>query len=63
LTGGPYPYNNYEIVVAMVDRLFWAFNPSSKTQEEWIDKGTHDVRIYDNEHSCVYRACEELPKK
>ncbi len=63
LTGGPYPYDSYETVVAMADRLFWAFNPLSKTQEEWIEGGTYDVRVYDNSHSCLYRACEKLPKE
>ena len=62
LTGGYAPINNYEKVVTLADRVFWAFNPNAKTQEEWYhwDAG-YDVRVYDKDMNCVYKAHEKLP--
>jgi len=63
LTGGPYPYNDYDSVIAKADNLFWALNLIAETQEQWVEKGIYDVRVYDNDHSCVYKAHEKLPKE
>lgn len=56
-------YTDYDMLVALADRLFWAFNPNAKTQAEWYkwDAG-HDVRIYDADNCCLYKAHEKLPK-
>lgn len=64
LTGGPAPINNLEKATALADRLFAALNPDAKTQPEWYkwDAG-YDVRIYDAQDSCVYKAHEKLPKE
>src|SRR3989344_7492114 len=57
-------YTNYDMVVGLSDRLFFALNPSAKTQEDWIkwDSG-FDVRVYNANHACVYMAHEKLPKE
>ncbi len=57
-------YSDFEVCVAVADRLFWALNPEDKTQKEWyyLDKGW-DVRIYDADSRCVYKAHEKLPKE
>ncbi len=57
-------YPNYDKIVALADRLFWALNPDKKTQKEWceFDDG-YDVQVYDKNMSCVYKAHEKLPKK
>lgn len=56
-------YTNYEMVVALADRLFSALNFGNKTQADWIKwEAGHDVRIYDAENRCVYKAHEKLPK-
>ena len=57
-------YTDYDMMVKLADRLFWAFNPSAKTQEDWTkwDSG-YDVRVYDANHACVYKAHEKLPKE
>ena len=60
------PYAQYldlDVVIGMSDRLFWALNPKATTQQEWYkwDAG-FDVRIYDKNHQCVYKAHERLPK-
>ena len=57
-------YTDYEIIVALADRLFWALNPGAKTQEDWIkwDDG-YDVRVYDADFSCIYKAHKKLLKK
>lgn len=57
-------YVNYDAMVALADRLFWALNPEAKTQEDWIkwDAG-YDVRVYDANFSCVYKAHEKLPER
>ncbi len=49
--------------IALADRLFRALNPDSKSQEEWCeyDDG-FDVRIYDSEAQCAYKAHERLPE-
>lgn len=57
-------FGNLEDCISLADRLFWALNPYDNTQEEWyeMDKGW-DVRVYDKEASCVYKAHEILPTK
>jgi len=57
-------YVDYDMVVALADRLFWALNPKAKTQPEWYkyDAG-YDVRVYDKNNACVYKAHEKLPKE
>ncbi|MGD0576732.1 MAG: hypothetical protein ABSA74_01520 [Candidatus Staskawiczbacteria bacterium] len=57
-------YTDYDMVVKLADRLFWAFNPSAKTQPEWYEwDAGYDVRIYDKDMKCVYKAHEKLPEK
>jgi len=57
-------YVVYDIVMALSDRLFWALNPDAKTQEDWIEwESGYDVRIYDADSSCVYKAHEKLAEK
>jgi len=57
-------YPDYNKIVELADRLFWALNPNKKTQEEWyeLDDG-YDVRVYDKNMECVYKAHEKLPTK
>ncbi|MCX6720335.1 MAG: hypothetical protein NTW11_00830 [Candidatus Staskawiczbacteria bacterium] len=57
-------YAECDTLIKLADRLFWAFNPSAKTQEDWIkwDSG-YDVRVYDANMACVYAAHEKLPEK
>lgn len=56
-------YTKYDIVLALADRLFWAFNPDAKTQADWIKwEAGYDVRIYDAESNCLYKAHTKLPK-
>lgn len=58
--------NNYvgiEKAIELADRLFAALNPEAKTQAEWVEwEAGHDVRIYDFDKNCVYKAHEKLPK-
>src|SRR3989344_4269207 len=55
-------YVDYDVVVAMADRLFWALNPKATTQEDWTEwDAGYDVRIYDANSNCVYKAHEKLP--
>ena len=63
LTGGYAPVQDYDIIVATADRLFWALNPEAKTQFEWyeLDAG-YDVRVYDADSKCVYKAHAKLPE-
>ena len=62
LTGGYAPITDYNKIIALADRLFWALNPGKETQEEWyyLDAG-YDVRVYDSKYQCVYKAHEKLP--
>ena len=56
-------YTKYDIVLALADRLFWAFNPDAKTQADWTKwEAGYDVRIYDAESNCLYKAHTKLPK-
>ena len=59
-----YIFGDYDSSVSLADRLFWALNPDAKTQQEWYryDMG-YDVRIYDANHNCVYKAHEKLPEE
>ncbi len=62
LTFGPYPFTDPPIKLA--DRLFVALNLDVKTQAEWYEwDAGFDVRIYDAENDCVYKAHEKLPEK
>ncbi len=56
-------FASYAGSVELADRLFTALNPCKKNQSEWIewDDGW-DVRIYDKNSRCVYKAHEKLPK-
>jgi len=57
-------YIDYDMVIALADRLFWALNPTVKTQQEWIEwDAGYDVRVYDADLSCAYRAHEKLLQK
>lgn len=57
-------YVNYEMIVQLADRLFWALNPDAKTQEDWIEwDAGYDVRVYDADSACVYKAHSKLPEK
>lgn len=57
-------YVDFDVVIGMADRLFWALNPSAKTQAEWYEwDAGFDVRIYDKNYACVYKAHEKLPEK
>lgn len=64
LTGGYAPVTGYDTIVATADRLFWALNPGAKTQKEWYkwDSG-YDVRVYDANFACVYKAHEKLSRE
>ncbi len=57
---------NYSKLVACIelaDRLFWALNPNVKTQADWIEwDAGHDVRVYDADSKCLYKAHEKLPE-
>lgn len=57
-------YVDYGVVVKLSDRLFEALNPGKKTQYQWyeLDDG-YDVRVYDKNNACVYKAHEKLPEK
>ncbi len=56
-------YENLEMAIALADRLFSALNYGDKTQADWIKwQAGHDVRIFDAEGACVYKAHEKLPK-
>lgn len=56
-------YIDYDIVVALADRLFWALNPLAKTQQDWTEwEAGYDVRVYDADYSCVYKAHEKIPE-
>ena len=55
-------YIDYEVVVSLADRLFWALNPTAKTQKDWTEwEAGYDIRIYDDNKQCVYKAHEKLP--
>ncbi|MFA5128015.1 MAG: hypothetical protein WC457_03385 [Patescibacteria group bacterium] len=56
-------YTDIQDAVTLADRLFSALNYNKKTLAEWteFDDG-HDVRIYDVDNHCVYKAHEKLPK-
>lgn len=57
-------YVSYDGIVELSDRLFWALNPEASTQEEWYEwDAGYDVRVYDKNNNCVYKAHEKLPKK
>ena len=63
LTGGFAPNIEYDIITNLADRIFWALNPEATTQEEWYkDDAGYDVRVYDKNNHCVYKAHEILPK-
>ncbi len=56
-------YTNLEKATALADRLFSALNFGDKTQTDWIKwEAGHDVRIYDADSTCIYKAHEKLPK-
>lgn len=57
-------YVDYDAVVKLSDRLFSALNPGKETQEKWyeLDDG-YDVRVYDKNMKCVYKAHEKLPQE
>ncbi len=56
-------YTNLEKAIALADRLFSALNFGDKTQADWIKwEAGHDVRIYDDKNTCIYKAHEKLPK-
>lgn len=57
-------YVDYDSVVKLSDRLFSALNPGKETQEKWyeLDDG-YDIRVYDKNMKCVYKAHEKLPIK
>lgn len=64
LTGGYAPINSYDTIVALADRLFWALNPGAKTQQDWIEwDAGYDVRVYDANSLCVYKAHDKLPQR
>ena len=64
LTGGYAPIQDYDKITAMADRLFWALNPDAKTQKEWYKwEAGYDVRVYDADLDCVYKAHEKLPEQ
>jgi|SRR3989344_6342776 len=55
-------YIDYDSVVALSDRIFRSFNPNAKTQADWTEwESGYDVRIYDVDSHCVYKAHEKLP--
>lgn len=55
-------YANLNIVIGIADRLFWALNPKATTQQEWYEwDAGFDVRVYDKNHNCIYKAHERLP--
>jgi len=57
-------YTGYEAVIALADRLFWALNPDAKTQADWIEwDAGYDVRVYDDNSQCIYKAHEKLPEE
>ena len=57
-------YSDYDIACGLTDRLFWALNPNDKTREKWVTRDAGwDVRIYDADYKCVYKAHEKLPAK
>lgn len=56
-------FSSYTGCVKLADRLFKALNYGKKTQTEWIEwEDGWDVRIYDSNYKCVYRAYEKLPE-
>lgn len=56
-------YTNLEKATVLADRLFIALNFGDKTQTDWIKwEAGHDVRIYDADNNCIYKAHEKLPK-
>lgn len=56
-------YTNFEKAEALADRLFSALNFGDKTQADWVKwEAGYDVRIYDADSRCVYKAHEKLPK-
>ena len=46
--------------IALANRLFFALNPKAETQTNWAELEGHDVRIYDREMNCLYKAHQKL---
>ncbi|MEK7583411.1 MAG: hypothetical protein AAB483_03375 [Patescibacteria group bacterium] len=64
LTGGYAPISDHDKAIALADRLFWALNPEAKTQHDWYEwDAGYDVRVYDADNGCVYKAHQKLPKE
>lgn len=56
-------FTDYDKVVALADRVFKSLNYGKKTRSEWTEwEDGWDVRIYDSNHKCVYKAHEKLPE-
>ena len=44
-------YTVYDVITALADRLFWALNPTAKTQADWTEwEAGYDVRVYDDKN-------------
>lgn len=57
-------YSDLGMCMALADRLFYALNPLVKSQAEWTEwEDGHDVRVYDADLNCVYKAHDKLPKE
>lgn len=57
-------YADYDAVIGLSDRLFSALNPGKDTQEKWCELNEgYDIRFYDKDMNCVYRAYEKLPRE
>lgn len=55
---------DFKVCMGLADRLFWALNPDAKNQEDWTEYDVGwDVRVYDNNYSCLYKAHEKLPRE
>lgn len=56
-------YTDLDKCIGLADRLFSALNPDATTQAEWTEwDAGHDVRIYDADFKCLYKAHEKLPQ-
>jgi len=56
-------FASLERAIKLADRLFIALNSDVASFDEWIESDSgFDVRIYDKEFRCVYKAHTKLTK-
>jgi len=56
-------YSSLALAQGLADRLFEALNPNADSLTKWEEIEGHDVRIYDGNMKCVYKAHQKLQAK